>query len=76
VRKKYRSKARKSNHKFEVVGEEELSRRMPLPMAELWAEEGRFSTGSRSAWNRRHSRNRGELAFAFQGGALVLVLAR
>jgi putative transposase len=38
VRKKYQSKARKSNHKFEVVGEQELSLRMPLPMAELWAE--------------------------------------
>src|SRR5262249_32600818 len=35
---KYQSKARKSNHKFEVVGRQELLVRVPLPMAEVWAE--------------------------------------
>jgi hypothetical protein len=38
VRKNYQRKARKSNHKFEVVGEQELLVRVPLPMAEVWAE--------------------------------------
>jgi hypothetical protein len=28
----------KSNHKFEVVGGQELMVRVPLPMAEVWAE--------------------------------------
>jgi transposase-like protein len=38
VRKNYQRKARKSNHKFEVVGGQELLVRVPLPMAEVWAE--------------------------------------
>jgi len=38
VRKNYQRKARKSIHKFEVVGEQELLVRVPLPMAEVWAE--------------------------------------
>jgi hypothetical protein len=38
VKKKYQSKERKSNHKFEVVGGQELLVRVPLPMAEVWAE--------------------------------------
>jgi putative transposase len=38
VRKNYQRKTHKSNHKFEVVGGQELLMRMPLPMAELWAE--------------------------------------
>jgi putative transposase len=38
VRKNYQRKAHKSNHKFEVVGGQELLMRIPLPMAELWAE--------------------------------------
>jgi putative transposase len=38
VRKKYQSKDGKSNHKFEVVGEQEVLVRVPLPMAEVWAE--------------------------------------
>jgi hypothetical protein len=36
VRKKYQRESLKSNHKFEIVGEQEL--RVPLPMAEVWAE--------------------------------------
>ena len=36
MRKNYQRKARKSNHKFEVDGEQELL--VPLPMAEVWAE--------------------------------------
>ena len=38
MRKNYQRKARKSIHKFEVVGEQELLVRVPLPMAEVWAE--------------------------------------
>jgi putative transposase len=38
VRKNYQRKTRKSNHKFEVVGGQELVMRVPLPMAEVWAE--------------------------------------
>jgi hypothetical protein len=41
VRNKYQRKDRKSNHKFEVVGGQELLEllvRMPLPIAEVWAE--------------------------------------
>ena len=38
MRKKYQSKERKSNHKFEVVRGQELMVRVPLPMAEVWAE--------------------------------------
>jgi putative transposase len=38
VRNKYQRKERKSNHKFEVVGGQELLVRVPLPMAEVWAE--------------------------------------
>ena len=38
MKKKYQSKERKSNHKFEVVGGQELLVRVPLPMAEMWAE--------------------------------------
>jgi hypothetical protein len=38
VKKNYQRKAHKSNHKFEVVGGQELLVRVPLPMAEVWAE--------------------------------------
>jgi len=38
VRKKYQSRERKSNHKFEVVQGQELLVQLPLPMAEVWAE--------------------------------------
>jgi hypothetical protein len=38
VRNKYQRKERKSNHKFEIVGGQELMVRVPLPMAEVWAE--------------------------------------
>ena len=38
MKKNYQRKARKSNHKFEVVGGQELLVRVPLPMAEVWAE--------------------------------------
>jgi hypothetical protein len=38
VRKKYQSKERKSNHKFEIVRGQELLVQVPLPMAEVWAE--------------------------------------
>jgi hypothetical protein len=38
VRKKYQRKDRKSNHKFEVVQGQELMVRVPLPIAEVWAE--------------------------------------
>jgi transposase-like protein len=38
VRKKYQRKERKSNHKFEIVRGQELLVRVPLPMAEVWAE--------------------------------------
>jgi hypothetical protein len=34
----YQRKERKSNHKFEVVGGQELMVGAPLPMAEVWAE--------------------------------------
>jgi hypothetical protein len=38
VRKKYQRKERKSNHRYEVVRGQELLVRVPLPMAEVWAE--------------------------------------
>ena len=38
MKKNYQRKERKSNHKFEVVGGQELLVRVPLPMAEVWAE--------------------------------------
>src|SRR5689334_1035596 len=38
VKKKYQSKARKSNQKFEIVRGQELRVQVPLPMAEVWAE--------------------------------------
>jgi putative transposase len=38
VQKNYQRKERKSNHKFEVEQGQELLVRVPLPMAEVWAE--------------------------------------
>ena len=38
LKEKYQRKERKSNHKFEVVGGQELLVRVPLPIAEVWAE--------------------------------------
>ena len=38
MRKKYQRKVRKSNHKFEIVQGQDLLVRVPLPMAEVWAE--------------------------------------
>ena len=38
MRKNYQRKERKSNRKFEVVRGQELLVRVPLPMAEVWAE--------------------------------------
>ena len=38
MRKSYQRKERKSNDKFEVVGGQELLVRVPLPIAEVWAE--------------------------------------
>ena len=38
MRKNYERKERKSNHTFEVVRGQELLVRVPLPMAEVWAE--------------------------------------
>jgi len=38
VKKNYQRKERKSNHKFEVVGGQELTVQVPLPLAEVWAE--------------------------------------
>ena len=38
MRKKYQRQVRKSNHKFEVVQGQDLLVRVPLPMAEVWAE--------------------------------------
>ena len=38
MKKNYQSKQHKSNQKFEVVGDQELMVRVPLPMAEVWAE--------------------------------------
>jgi hypothetical protein len=38
MRKKYLRKGRNSNHKFEVVKGQELLVRVPLPIAEVWAE--------------------------------------
>ena len=38
MRNKYQRKEHKSNHKFEVVGRQELMVRVPLPMAEVWAQ--------------------------------------
>ena len=38
MKKNYQSKQHKSNQKFEVIGDHELMVRVPLPMAEVWAE--------------------------------------
>ena len=38
MRNKYQSKTRKSMRKFEVVAGPELELRLPLPLAELWAD--------------------------------------
>ena len=38
MRKNYQNKARKSNHKFEVVRGQELLVQVRLPMAEVWSE--------------------------------------
>ena len=38
MRNKYQRKDRKSNHKFEVVGGQELLVQVPLPIAEVWSE--------------------------------------
>ena len=38
MRKKYQREVRKSNHKLEIVRGQELLVRVPLPMAEVWAE--------------------------------------
>ena len=38
MRKNYQRKQHKSNHKFEIVRGQELLVRVPLPMAEVWAE--------------------------------------
>jgi hypothetical protein len=38
VRNKYQREVRKSNHKLEVVRGQELLVRVPLPIAEVWAE--------------------------------------
>jgi transposase-like protein len=38
VRKKYQRQDDKSNHRFEIIGGQELRMQMPLPMAEVWAE--------------------------------------
>src|SRR4030095_14350752 len=38
VKKKYQRAVRKSNHKLEIVRGQELLVRVPLPMAEVWAE--------------------------------------
>jgi len=38
VKKNYKRKERKSNHNFAVVRGQELLLRVPLPMAEVWAE--------------------------------------
>ena len=38
MRKNYQRKDRKSNHKFKIVRGQELRVRVPLPMAEVWAE--------------------------------------
>jgi hypothetical protein len=40
VRKKYQRKERKSNHKFEVVGGQELLVRVPWPLLEDLVERG------------------------------------
>jgi len=38
VRNKYQRKDPKSNHKFEVVGGQELLVRVPLPIAGVWVD--------------------------------------
>ena len=38
MRKNYQRKERTSDHKFEVVGGQELLVRVPLPIAEVWTE--------------------------------------
>ena len=38
MKKKYQRKVRQSNHKFEIVQGQDLLVRVPLPMAEVWAE--------------------------------------
>jgi len=52
VRNNYQRKERKSNHKFEVVRGQELMVRVPLPMAEVWAEPNRVRW-RRSSWLER-----------------------
>ena len=47
MKKNYQRKERKSNHKFEVVRGQELLVRVPLPMAEVWAERWIKSAASR-----------------------------
>ena len=57
MREKYQRKERKSNHKFEVVRGQELLVRVPLPMAEVWAEKRRrhshtiVDLGRRTTWS-------------------------
>jgi hypothetical protein len=38
VRNKYQRQERKPNHKFEIVRGQEMLVRVPLPIAEVWAE--------------------------------------
>jgi hypothetical protein len=61
VKKNYQTKDRKSNHKFEVVGGQELMVRVPLPMAEVWAEMqaqvAELNRASRIADPTNHSEN-------------------
>ena len=38
MRKNYQRKEHKFNHKFEVIGKQELLVQVPLPLAEVWAE--------------------------------------
>ena len=38
MKKNYQTKERKFNHKLEIVRGQELLVRVPLPMAEVWAE--------------------------------------
>jgi hypothetical protein len=44
----YQRRKPKSNHKFEVVGEQELLVRVPLPLAEVWAEMQAHEWGHRN----------------------------
>jgi hypothetical protein len=61
VKKNYQRKERKSNHKFEVVRGQELLVRVPLPMAEVWAEMQQFPF----AW---------EFFYAFGRAAIRLIV--